>query len=112
MGVSGKDLSSLAVGDSPALVSHLSSAILSHYILLPGLTIRLQVVFDANLVGAADGGTISIKLAEASEDTGTNAPLTGRGTAPGVAGPALEGGLDQVAGSVGHLRYLAFEFPG
>lgn len=78
-------------------------ATLDPYVLRPGLSIRLKIVFNPHLVGSAHGGSITIQLAEAAEDTGAHTPLSGGGSAPCIARPAFEGGLDQVTGSVGHL---------
>lgn len=77
--------------------------ILDLYLLRPGLSIGLKIVFNPHFVGSAHGGSSAIQLAEAAEDTGAYTPLSGGGSAPCVARPAFEGGLDQVTGSVGHL---------
>lgn len=71
--------------------------------LAPGVVVVEEVVLDLDLLGSLDGGGgLAVDLAERAKDGGADAPLASDGTAPAVVGPRLEGGLDEVAGAVGH----------
>lgn len=72
------------------------------HLLTPGVLVTEESVDDLDLLVAADRAGRAVELAEGAKEGGADTPLTLLGTAPGVVGPSLESGLDEVAGAVGH----------
>lgn len=100
-----KESASIGIGDGPVKSQQLINHPFSPYnILLPSLSITLQVVFNANLLSSTDGASRAVQLTEGSKDTGADTPLASSGSTPGVIRPAFQSGLDQVSSTVGHTR--------
>ncbi|KAM0108250.1 hypothetical protein ACP6JB_006156 [Aspergillus fumigatus] len=67
-----------------------------------GLLIIQQSILDANLIRPAHWAGVPIQLSKAAEQTSPYTPLACCCTAPGIAGPAFQRGLDKIAGAVAH----------